>query len=187
MASANGGRLSRTEGESVITPEFPAEVLTLVSVQSFLYREARLLDENLLDAWLALFTDDGEYILPIKDSPPPEPAIIRDSHARIEERVYRLTHTLAHAQRPPSRTQHEVTNVEVLGWSSPDNLTVVCNQTVHELRPGNAFQAGLATPRSLHARCRYQLVPDGTDWHIRSKRCELLNREYPIYNLTFIF
>lgn len=187
MASAYGRKRCLAEGGSVNPLEIPAEILTLMSVKSFLYKEARLLDEHLLDAWLALFTDDGEYILPIKDGPPPEPAIIRDSRARIEERVYRLTHTLAYAQLPKSRTQHEVTNVEVLGWSSPNELSVACNQTVHELRPGNPFQVGLANPRSLHARCRYQLLLNGTDWRIRSKRCDLLNREYPIYNLTFIF
>jgi hypothetical protein len=38
----------------------------------------------------------------------------------------------------------------------------------------------------LAARCRYVLVP-GDGWRIREKRCHLLDREYPIYNLTFIF
>ncbi|NNN20171.1 MAG: aromatic-ring-hydroxylating dioxygenase subunit beta [Acidimicrobiaceae bacterium] len=171
-----------------MTPtELPADLATLLSVQAFIYREARLLDDGLLEEWLSLFAEDGEYILPIKDGPPPEPAIIRDSHARIEERVYRLSSTLAHSQRPRSRTQHEITNIELLETNQPNEVLVACNQTVHELRPGNPFQVGLADPRSLHARCRYRLKANDGSWLIREKCCFLINREYPIYNLTFIF
>ncbi len=166
--------------------EIREHLLTLLSVQAFLYQEARLLDEGELEKWLSLFADDGSYLLPIKDGPAPEPAIIRDSRARIEERVFRLTHTLAHSQLPASRTQHDLTNIELLSWKDVNEVEVACNLTVHELRPGNPFQAGLATPRSLHGRCRYRLIQDGESWKIREKRCELLNREYPIYNLTFI-
>ncbi len=35
--------------------------------ERFLYHEARLLDERRLDGWLALFTPDGIYWLPIPD------------------------------------------------------------------------------------------------------------------------
>lgn len=159
----------------------------LVSAAGCLYREARLLDESKFDEWLSLFTEDATYVLPIKDGPPPEPALIRDSRARMEERVYRLTQTMAHAQNPPSRTQHDITNVELLGQDPTGELLVACNQSVHELRPGDVFHVGLATVRSFHARCQYRLVPTDGDWQIREKRCLLLNREYPMYNLTFIF
>ena len=47
----------------------PVDLMTLLEVQAFLYREARLLDEGLLEEWLSLFTDDGEYIMPIKAGP----------------------------------------------------------------------------------------------------------------------
>lgn len=167
--------------------ELSVDLMTLLDVQAFLFREARLLDEGLLEEWLALFTDDGEYILPIKDGPPPEPAIIRDSRARLEERVFRLTHTLAHSQRPSSITQHDITNIEVLELEDQNTIVVACNQTVHELRPGNPVQIGLAQPRSIHGRCRYRLSNQSGDWKIREKYCLLLNREFPIYNLTFIF
>lgn len=159
----------------------------VISVAGLLYREARLLDERLFDEWLSLFTEDATYLLPIKAGPPPEPALVRDSRARMEERVYRLTRTLAHAQNPPSLTQHDVTNIEVLAEDQAGALAVACNQTVHELRRGDVFHVGMARERSLHARCRYRLVPSGASWLIQEKRCELLSREFPIYNLTFIF
>lgn len=157
-----------------------------LAVQDLLYREARLLDERRLDEWLELFTDDALYFLPIVDSDSPrEPSLIKDSKSGMEERVFRLTKTLAHAQNPPSRTQHDVTNVEVREMAD-GALEVFCNQTVHELRNGDVFHVGLAEPRLFAARCRYVVVP-GDRLLIREKTCRLIDREYPIYNLTFIF
>lgn len=156
-----------------------------LDVKELLHLEARLLDEGRLDEWLDLFTDDALYWLPIAADGPREPSIIKDSKAGMEERVFRLTKTLAHAQNPPSRTQHDVTNIEV--QETADGLVeVLCNQTVHELRPGDAFHVGLASPRVFAARCRYLIVP-GERWLIREKTCRLIDREYPMYNLTFLF
>lgn len=159
---------------------------TLFTVQQLLYRESRLLDERRLDEWLELFTDDAVYSLPIVVSDDPrEPALIKDSRAGMEERVFRLTKTLAHAQNPPSRTQHDITNIE-LGEQAGGLVEVFCNQTVHEMRTGDPFHIGLAQPRVMAARCRYMFVPDD-NWRIRQKTAHLIDREYPIYNLTFIF
>lgn len=103
----------------------------------------------------------------------------------MEERVFRLTRTLAHAQNPRSRTQHDVLNIEVQD-TADGALEVFCNQTVHEIRTGDVFHIGLAKPRIFAARCRYVLV-SGERWRIEEKTCQLIDREYPIYNLTFIF
>jgi 3-phenylpropionate/cinnamic acid dioxygenase small subunit len=156
-----------------------------LDVQDLLHLEARLLDEGRFDEWLDLFTDDALYWLPIAADGPREPSIIKDSKAGMEERVFRLTKTLAHAQNPPSRTQHDITNIEVQE-TADGMLEVFCNQTVHELRPGDAFHVGLAVPRVFAARCRYRVVP-GERWLIREKVCRLIDREYPMYNLTFLF
>lgn len=160
---------------------------TWLGVHQLLCREATLLDERRFDEWLELFTSDAVYLLPIYDETREgEPAIVRDSRRGLEERIYRLTHTAALAQDPPSRTQHDFSNLEVLE-SSGDGLVVACHQTVHELRPGDVLQAGLGEVRSFHARCRYRLVASSGRPLIREKRCELINRDYPLYNLTFIF
>jgi benzoate/toluate 1,2-dioxygenase beta subunit len=160
---------------------------TLFQAQRVLYREARLLDEQRFDDWLRLFTEDARYCLPIRSGDlPTEPALVREGRAGMEERVFRLTRTLAHAQNPPSRTQHDVTNVEVVEHADNGDVVVLCNQTVHELRSGDVMQVGLGRPRVLAARSRYVLVPDA-GWRIREKRCELIDRDCPLYNLTFIF
>jgi 3-phenylpropionate/cinnamic acid dioxygenase small subunit len=168
-------------------PSWLEKVENHLAAQEILHREARLLDERQFDEWLDLFTDDASYSLPIVDSDDPrEPALIKDSKAGMEERVYRLTKTLAHAQNPPSRTQHDVTNIEVEP-AADGTMDVHCNQTVHELRGGEVFHVGLATPRLFAARCWYLLVPGDDGWRIKNKTCSLITREYPIYNLTFLF
>ncbi|MBO0707294.1 MAG: aromatic-ring-hydroxylating dioxygenase subunit beta [Candidatus Dormibacteraeota bacterium] len=163
---------------------------TLLAAQALLYREARLLDERRFDEWLELFTSDAHYWLPIRDEgslgQAGEPSLISDTRSGMEERVFRLTRTLAHAQNPPSRTQHDVMNVEVVEESGTEAV-VRCNQTVHEMREGDTFHVGLAHPRVFAARCRYVLVVHDDGWRIREKRCDLLDRDRPIYNLTFIF
>ena len=162
-----------------------AGLVRLAQAQGLLNLEARLLDEGRLEEWLELFTDDARYRLPITAlDDPREPALVDEPRAGMEERVFRLTKTLAHAQNPPSRTQH-VTNVEVLELGD-GLLEVRCHQTVHEMRRGDVFHVGLGEPRVLAARCRYVVVP-GAPWRIREKTCWLLDRENPLDNMTFVF
>lgn len=156
------------------------------TAEDLLYREARLLDDVDLEGWLQLFTDDCLYWLPILDRPDAlEPSIIRDDRARMGERVFRLLETPAHAQMPPSRTQHDVTNVEVLADGTDGDAVVRCNLTVHEVRPGDPSQVGLAAPRTFAGSCRYTLRHEGR-WRIAVKKVLLLTRDLPQYNLTFI-
>ncbi len=163
-----------------------ARLATLLAVKELLHLEGRLLDERRLDELLDLFTDDALYWLPISDvDDRREPSLIKESKSGMQERVFRLTKTLAHAQNPPSRTQHDVTNVEVTARDD-GSLEVLCHATVHEIRTGDVFHVGLAESRTLAARCRYVVVP-GASLRIREKVCRLLDREYPMYNLTFIF
>ena len=37
---------------------------TQLTVERFLYRQAELLDEKLIEDWMALFSDDGWYWMP---------------------------------------------------------------------------------------------------------------------------
>lgn len=163
------------------------DVETITRVEQFLYREARLLDERDFYAWMELLADDFVYWVPIIPGTDPEQqtSVVYDDRKLVDERVFRLLETPAHAQSPPSRTQHDITNVEVLGRDG-DVLDVRCNLTVHEMRPGDPGQVGLGHPRRFAARCEYVLVDDGEDLRVRSKTCLLLDRDRPLYNLTFI-
>lgn len=151
--------------------------------ERLLYLEARLLDEGKFDQWLELFCQDALYWLPIS-AKPGEPSLIRDNRAAMEERVFRIENTTVHAQIPRSRTQHDVTNVEV--EFEGGDVVIRCNQVVRELRMGAPGQRGLGVARSLPSRCSYRLKWEN-GWKISEKICVLLERDLPLYNLTFIY
>lgn len=151
----------------------------------FIVRELRLLDERRFEEWLALFTPDCLYWLPISDGDPAvEPSLVYDDNQRMHERVYRVT-AAPPAQSPASRTVHNVSNVDVLE-AGPELVKVACNLTVFELRPGDPSQVGLATQRVFAGRGEYHLVPE-PECRIRLKKVWLLNRDEPLYNVTFLF
>jgi len=90
-------------------------------VEQFLYREAELLDNRQFDDWLALFTEDAEYVAPVI-SYEEEPkrtaaaegfAIFDDDRRYLGMRIARLASNYAHAEQPPSITRHTVSNVRV--------------------------------------------------------------------------
>ncbi len=157
-------------------------------VEHLLYEEARCIDEHRLDDWLELFTGDAVYWVPAgPEDPSREPSIIYDDRSRMEERVFRLTKTPAHAQSPPSQTVHVVSNVQV-GFLHREIRRAVarCALVVHEMRVGDTTQVGLGVPRSFAGRCEYTLVQSSGHWLIEKKIVRLLNREQPLYNMTFI-
>lgn len=158
--------------------------MTREEAERFLIHEARLLDERRLDEWLALFTDDALYWLPIGDGDPAlEPSIVYDTRARLEERVFRLNETRAYAQEPPSRTLHNVSNVDV--EPGDGGVLVRCHLTLFEVRTGDAAQAGLGVPQVLAGHCEYRLHR-ATTWQIARKTVWLLTRDLPLPNLSFI-
>jgi len=85
-----------------------------MSVEQFLYREARLLDEQRLEEWLALFAEDATYWVPLEQGqqdPVSTSSIIYDDRTLLELRVKQARHPRAHARLPLARTLHQVGNV----------------------------------------------------------------------------
>lgn len=166
--------------------------LDRATAEDLLFEEARRIDEGRLEAWLELFTDDAVYWVPAAvEDPAFEPSLVYDNRARMEERVYRLTKTPAHAQTPASWTVRTVSNVQVVhddhGGDLDDAAVVRCNVVIHELRPGDPGQVGLGAPRTFAGSCEYRLREDADGrWLIQQKKVRLLTRELPVYNLTFI-
>ena len=171
--------------------------ITTADAEAFLFREARLIDDGRFDEWLSLFAPDCLYSLPILadadtgagESDPQElalePSLIHDDRRRLEERVFRLQETRAYAQEPPSRTQHNISNVEVLDGGRAA-ARVLCNLTLFEVRVGDASQPDLGRPQVLAGRCDYLLEGAPPDLRISRKRVLLLTRDLPLSNLSFI-
>ncbi|MHA6797427.1 3-phenylpropionate/cinnamic acid dioxygenase subunit beta (plasmid) [Pseudonocardia bannensis] len=92
-------------------------------VSRFLYREARLLDEERYDDWLALFTSDVHYWVPgVENRMRRDPlgsitrshmAFFDDTFMDLSRRVARFQAPTAWAEDPATRHVHVVTNIEV--------------------------------------------------------------------------
>jgi 3-phenylpropionate/cinnamic acid dioxygenase small subunit len=162
------------------------EVVVRGKVEQFLYHEAQLLDDWKLDDWLALFTSDGLYWVPINDSVPVarQGAIIYDPTLRREERVYHLLHTDFPAQTPRSRLVHVVSNVQV--ESDEEQLRVSSNQVVYEMRTGDFGQKGIGDITPIVSRVDYILHQTNGEFRIAEKKVLLINRDTWQGNLTFI-
>ncbi len=113
-------------------------------VEQFLYFEAALIDQGEMHAWLELFTDDVRYWMPVRevlqgrrDGLHPEDAIavsiIDDDKQFLTLRVKRLDTGLAHAETPPSRTRHMITNVRIFEGDG-DEIIVHSNFCVYQSR-----------------------------------------------------
>ncbi len=161
--------------------------LTRHDAETFLYREARLLDTWQLEAWLDLFTKDGTYWIPIDDAKPPSrnTSMIHDTRLRREERVFHLLNHRFASQTPRSRTVHLISNVEVEQFE-PQAYLLRSNQMIYEVRAGDFRQVGLGDVRPLVATVEHRVVVDRASSKILSKKILLIDRDMTQYNLTFI-
>lgn len=108
------------------------------AVCAFLYREARFLDDREWESWLALYAPDAEYWMPAWDD---DDQLTNDPHGQIsliyypnrnglEDRVFRIKTERSSASMPEPRTNHMITNVEVLA----DNVeTLEVRYNLHTL------------------------------------------------------
>jgi len=117
-------------------------VETYWEVYSFLMHEAELLDERRERDWLDLFTDDAEYLMPVRvnrergegDGFSEEAFYFEETRGSLELRVRRLETEYAWAEDPPSRTRHFVTNVRVDEGEEEDEVAVRTNLLLYRSR-----------------------------------------------------
>jgi biphenyl 2,3-dioxygenase beta subunit len=113
--------------ETVLRPNEDriAAMLRQYEVERFYYDEAALLDAHQYERWLALFTDDANYFMPIRRTrmqreleqeftQPGEMAFFSDTKALLAGRVAKLMSGRSWAEDPPSRTRHLITNVRII-------------------------------------------------------------------------
>jgi 3-phenylpropionate/cinnamic acid dioxygenase small subunit len=178
-AAHHGTPRRRRDGERAAA--LSALTVARADVEALLYREARLLDENRLDEWLALFTDDAVYWVPAGgDAPDPtrHVSLVYDDRQRLGLRVDRLQGSHAYGQDPPSRICRIVTNVEV------DDITTGAGEIdVHSVLTLVEVRAG--KQHLYAARCRHRLR-DQAGLKIARKEVRLVNRDDVFDNLTLL-
>lgn len=127
------------------TPGTLVPLETYYTVQSFLYREARLLDDEQFRDWQANLTDDIHYWLPIRENrfrndkrPTPTPqtsaSVYNDYHGDIDDRIARFESGMAWIEDPPARVRRLVSNIEAEYTDNPDELAVYSNIILYRNR-----------------------------------------------------
>src|SRR5215218_2036639 len=117
-------------------------VETYWEVYSFLMHEAELLDERREREWLELFTDDAEYLMPVRVNRErgegsgfsEEAFSVEERRGSLELRVRRLETEYAWAEDPPSRTRHFVTNIRIAPGEEDDEVAVRSNLLLYRSR-----------------------------------------------------
>lgn len=106
---------------------------TLGEIERFLVDEAALLDAWQLEEWLALFAEDGRYLVPPLDAPEADHRttlfLIADDRRNLASRVRQLLGGTTWAENPRSRTRRLVTNFRIVDESS-DAVTATANFAV---------------------------------------------------------
>jgi 3-phenylpropionate/cinnamic acid dioxygenase small subunit len=143
-------------------------------IEQFYYFEAFLLDTGNFAAWLDLFADDARYWIPSRQTRdsreesvggPDSVPLMDDDKAFLTMRVKRLDTGLAHAEQPPSRTRHFVSNVVVTAERNPE----------YEVRSNIfVFQSRYEKSENFFVGYREDILRnDGSRWQIASRKVVL--------------
>ena len=150
-------------------------------VERFLYSEARLLDTHRLEDWLALFTDDATYWVPLaqnQTNPYEHSSIIHDDRTLLAIRVRQYAHPRAHARLPATRTVHQVGNVLVIEHSA-EIIRTASTLVLIEYRQERQRQWGALVEHTLRR------TSEGL--RIAAKRVDLVNSEAELDGITVLF
>ena len=131
-------------------------------VERFYFDEAALLDAHRYDEWLALFTDDTHYFMPIRRTrtqreidkeftQPGEMAFFDDTKMLLAGRVAKLKTGRSWAEDPPSRTRHLITNIRVVK-DDGRTLEVESNFHVYRTRLNSEETSWIGSRRDLLRR-----------------------------------
>jgi biphenyl 2,3-dioxygenase beta subunit len=139
-----------------------AAMVRQYEVERFYYDEAALLDAHKYDEWLALFSDDAHYFMPIRRTrmqreldkeftQPGEMAFFHDDKVLLAGRVAKLKSGRSWAEDPPSRTRHLITNVRVVRDNGRE-LEVESNFHVYRTRLNSEESSWIGSRRDLLRR-----------------------------------
>jgi benzoate/toluate 1,2-dioxygenase beta subunit len=144
-------------------------------VEALIHREARLLDARAYPDWIALFTQDARYWVPVSpamETPQDGPSHILDDPQLLRARTHRLLNPRAFGAEPGPRTAHLISGIEIS--ENGDSATATSTQLMLEWRPRGRFEAD---QRLFGGLVTHQCRREAGDWRIASKRVDLINAE----------
>lgn len=158
----------------------------LVQVKDFLYREARFLDDEQWDDWLACYAPNASFWMPawddddrLTEDPQSEISLIYYADRQgLEDRVFRIKTERSSATMPDTRTSHNISNVEVIEQDG-SKVTVRFNW--------NTLSYRYKTSYSYFGMSRYEIDFSGDQPQILSKyvvlKNDYINQVIDIYHL----
>ncbi len=178
MGAPDPGGLGGSEGLSV---NARAQAGSLAAGVELVHLEARYLDEQRWDDWLALFVEDCEYWMPAwkaDGTPTANPQaelshIYYASRAGLEDRIVRIRSEKSPASTPMPRTAHVLGSVLPKETPAADRLRLDSTWVTHVFFPRS---------RESHAffgRSEHELVLRAEDWRIAKKKILLQNDYIP--------
>ena len=158
-----------------------ADVELRAEGEHLLFHEASLLDRGRLDEWLALYTDDATYWIPLQadqSDPLTTSSIVYDDRRLMEARVRQFQHPRAHARVPAPRTVHQVGNVRILQVDGRDTRVGSTLVLVEYRRERQ---------RVWGAVVEHRLRRTAHGLRIAAKRVDLVNSEAELDGIVCIF
>jgi len=140
-------------------PARPAPLQVVFEISQLLHAEARLLDDERFEDWLALFAADLHYWVPGVQSryragggvthDSRSMAFFDDTLDELRQRVTKFEQATAWGANPPSRVAHVVSNVEVDLTDRLDEYLVRSIVTLHRCRNEDEIHQTVARRRDL--------------------------------------
>ena len=168
-------------GSGCITRLAPRQALDLKSCEQFLLREARLLDEGKFDDWLALFTPEAWYWVPIE----PDQAdrfetvsLINDDRRLLETRVRRLASPRMYSPGTALSTSRIVANV---------TIEEAATQCLHRALQIHDDRIPARAAASVRRHCAARPGAAGSGIMIAWKRVDLVDCDAPLDGITIPF
>ena len=156
-----------------------ASIPTDRELVDFVYREARLLDEQRFEDWLALFADDGHYWMPLAPGQTDarlHASLMHEDKLLLQVRIERLRGNRTYSQQPASRSHHllQAPTVESRDEAAGLYTTRCAFHYVETRRDEQQLPAGWAT---------HTLVATPAGLRIRLKRVDLVNSDAAFGNM----
>jgi 3-phenylpropionate/cinnamic acid dioxygenase small subunit len=145
----------------------------------FVYREARLIDQHRFEEWLALFSDDGHYWMPLEwgqTDPRLTCSLMYEDKLLLSIRVERLKHNRNFSQKPKSRCHHVLQAPQIDSRDEAGNTYVTWT-------PMHYVETRMDEQTLYAAWATHTLTVEDGRLRIKLKRVDLVNSDAAFGNI----
>ncbi len=157
----------------------PSSAPTNQDLIDFVYREARLIDQHRFEEWLALFSEDGRYWMPLEwgqSDPKLTCSLMYEDKMLLGIRVERLKGNRTFSQKPKSRCHHVLQTPQIDERDEAGNRYVVWT-------PMHYVETRLDEQNLYAAWATHTLAVEDGQLKIKLKRVDLVNCDAAFGNI----